>query len=70
MLAVLLPPPDVRVQVTFVAVLLALALTGALGAWIGGGSRLRAAVRVVVGGALALAATFSIGNLLGATGVV
>jgi VIT1/CCC1 family predicted Fe2+/Mn2+ transporter len=51
-------------------VLLALALTGALGAWIGGGSRFRAAVRVVVGGALALAATFSIGNLLGATGVV
>ena len=70
MLAILLPPPDVRVPVTFVAVLLALALTGALGAWIGGGSRFRAAVRVVVGGALALAATFSIGNLLGATGVV
>jgi VIT1/CCC1 family predicted Fe2+/Mn2+ transporter len=70
MLAILLPPSGVRVPVTFVAVLLALALTGALGAWIGGGSRFRAAVRVVAGGALALAATFSIGNLLGATGVV
>jgi VIT1/CCC1 family predicted Fe2+/Mn2+ transporter len=51
-------------------VLVALALTGALGAWIGGGSKTRAAVRVVVGGALALAATFVIGNLLGASGVV
>jgi vacuolar iron transporter family protein len=70
MLAILLPPPGVRVPLTFVAVLLALALTGAVGAWIGGGSRGRAAVRVVVGGALALAATFIIGNLLGATGVV
>ncbi|MHC6591228.1 VIT1/CCC1 transporter family protein [Arthrobacter sp. C152] len=70
MLAILLPPPEVRVPLTFAAVLVALALTGALGAWIGGGSKTRAAVRVVVGGALALAATFIIGNLLGASGVV
>ena len=70
MLAILLPPPGMRVPLTFVSVLVALALTGALGAWIGGGSKMRAAVRVVVGGALALAATFLIGNLLGASGVV
>lgn len=70
MLAILLPPAQVRVPVTFLAVLLALAMTGALSAWIGGSPRLRAAARVVVGGALALAATFSIGNFLGATGVV
>lgn len=70
MLAILLPPPKIRVPLTFAAVLVALALTGALGAWIGGGSRAKAAVRVVVGGALALAATFLIGNLLGASGVV
>ncbi|MFD2364399.1 MULTISPECIES: VIT family protein [unclassified Arthrobacter] len=70
MLAILLPPPEIRVPLTFAAVLVALALTGALGAWIGGGSRTKAAVRVVVGGALALAATFIIGNLLGASGVV
>ncbi|KRE79082.1 VIT1/CCC1 transporter family protein [Arthrobacter sp. Soil764] len=70
MLAILLPPPGIRVPLTFASVLVALALTGALGAWIGGGSKARAAVRVVVGGALALAATFLIGNLLGASGVV
>jgi VIT1/CCC1 family predicted Fe2+/Mn2+ transporter len=69
MLAILLPPEDIRVPVTFATVLMALAATGALGAWIGGGSKSRAAVRVVAGGALALAATFSIGNLLGASGV-
>ncbi|NUT71745.1 VIT family protein [Pseudarthrobacter sp. C4D7] len=70
MLAILLPPPGIRVPLTFISVLVALALTGALGAWIGGGSKARAAVRVVIGGALALAATFVIGNLLGASGVV
>ena len=70
MLAILLPPPGNRVPLTFVTVLVALALTGALGAWIGGGSKARAAMRVVLGGALALAATFTIGNLLGASGVV
>ncbi|WP_211877899.1 VIT1/CCC1 transporter family protein [Pseudarthrobacter albicanus] len=70
MLAILLPPENIRVQLTFGAVLVALAITGALGAWIGGGSKLKAAVRVVVGGALALAATFLLGNLLGASGVV
>ena len=48
---------------------MALALTGAVGAWIGGGRKVRAAMRVVVGGGLALAATFTIGNLLGASGV-
>ncbi|MBT2548598.1 VIT family protein [Arthrobacter sp. ISL-65] len=70
MLAILLPPENIRVAVTFGAVLLALAVTGAVGAWIGGGSKTRAAGRVVVGGGLALAATFTIGNLLGASGIV
>lgn len=70
MLAILLPPENIRVAVTFGAVLLALAVTGGLGAWIGGGSKVRAAARVVVGGGLALAATFTIGNLLGASGIV
>lgn len=70
LLAILLPPQDERVPVTFCAVLAALAATGALGAWIGGGSKFRAAARVVVGGALALAATFTIGSILGSTGVV
>lgn len=70
MLAILLPPPGLRVPLTFTSVLLALAITGAVGAWIGGSSRTRAAVRVVIGGALALAATFLIGSLLGSSGVV
>lgn len=70
LLAILLPPPEARVPVTFVAVLLALALTGTVSACIGGSPPLRAALRLVVGGALALAATWLIGSLLGSTGVV
>jgi VIT1/CCC1 family predicted Fe2+/Mn2+ transporter len=70
LLAILLPPEPARVPVTFAAVLIALALTGALSARIGGSPWLRPTVRVVVGGAIALAATFLIGTLLGTTGVV
>ena len=70
MVAILLPPAGIRVPVTFVAVILALAMTGALSARIGGSPWLRPTLRVVIGGALALGATFLIGNLLGVTGLV
>jgi VIT1/CCC1 family predicted Fe2+/Mn2+ transporter len=69
-LAILLPPPEIRVPITFVVVLLALALTGFISARVGGSHPLRATVRIVVGGALALAATFTIGSLLGTSGAV
>ncbi|UCR87933.1 VIT1/CCC1 transporter family protein [Mycetocola spongiae] len=65
LLAILLPPAELRIPVTFIAVLLALALTGAVGARLGGSHWLRPTLRVVVGGALALLATFAIGSLLG-----
>ncbi|WP_241661286.1 VIT1/CCC1 transporter family protein [Thermomonospora catenispora] len=70
LLAILLPPVDLRVPVAFTATLLGLALTGTVAAWIGGGSRLRAALRVTIGGALALAATYGAGTLFGMTGMV
>lgn len=70
LLAILLPPAEWRVPVTFVAVLLALAITGTVSARIGGASSLRASIRLVIGGALALAATWGIGTLLGTSGVV
>jgi VIT1/CCC1 family predicted Fe2+/Mn2+ transporter len=65
--AILLPPESWRVPVTFVTVLVALALTGLLSAQLGGSGRVRAAIRLVIGGAIALAVTFSIGALLGTT---
>jgi vacuolar iron transporter family protein len=70
LLAILLPPPEIRIPVTFVAVLVALVLTGALSAWVGGARPVRPIVRVVLGGTLALGVTFAIGTLLGTTGLV
>ncbi|PMC03541.1 hypothetical protein CJ226_12130 [Microbacterium sp. UMB0228] len=67
--AAMLLPPAVRIPATFLVVLLALAVTGALGARLGGSPMLRPTIRVVVGGAIALAATFLIGTLLGTTGI-
>jgi VIT1/CCC1 family predicted Fe2+/Mn2+ transporter len=69
LLAILLPPPDWRVPVTFAAVLVALATTGTVAAALGGAPRGRAAARLVIGGALALGATWLIGTLLGTTAV-
>ena len=65
MLAILLLPEAIRVPVTFAAVLVALAATGALGAGLGGSRILRATVRVVLGGAAALGVTWLVGTLLG-----
>jgi len=70
LLAILLPPPAWRIPVTFAAVLVALALTGTISARLGDAPVRRAVLRLVVGGALALLATWLIGSLLGTSGVV
>jgi len=67
--AILLPPAGIRIPVTFVVVLLALALTGALSAYLGGARWAPAVARLVVGGALAMAVTYGIGQLVGAVGI-
>jgi VIT1/CCC1 family predicted Fe2+/Mn2+ transporter len=67
LLAIVLPPPAWRVPVTFVAVLVALAITGTVAAHLGGSGKSRSAIRLVIGGALALAATWLVGSLLGTT---
>ena len=69
LVAILLPPAELRVEVTFVAVLLALAITGAVSARLGGARIAQAVVRLVLGGAAAMAVTYGIGTLVGATGV-
>ena len=66
-LAIIIFPASLRVPATFVTVLIALAITGAAGGYLGDSPMLRPMVRVVLGGALALAATFLIGRLLGTT---
>ena len=67
LIAILLPPPSVRVAVTFAVVVLALALTGVVSAKLGSAGVGRAVARLVCGGAVAMAVTFGIGQLVGAT---
>lgn len=62
----LLAPAAWRIGAIFGVTLLALALTGALAAKLGEASVARSVARIVVGGSLALAATFAIGSLFGA----
>jgi VIT1/CCC1 family predicted Fe2+/Mn2+ transporter len=62
-------PMRVRVLVTALAALVLLALLGAVGARLGGAPAGRAALRVTVGGALAMGLTALIGQLMGATGL-
>lgn len=67
--AILLPPASLRIPITFLAVLIALAVTGTISAQVGGSSRRRATARLVIGGALAMAFTYVVGTLLGTTGL-
>jgi len=65
MLAITLSDPSVQIPLTFAASLVALALTGGIGAYLGQSPLLRPILRVTAGGALALAITWGIGSLLG-----
>jgi VIT1/CCC1 family predicted Fe2+/Mn2+ transporter len=65
LIAILATPPSWRSPVTFVAMILALALTGSVSARLGGSEPRRAMLRVVVGGAIAMAITYGIGRLVG-----
>ncbi|OEY04269.1 hypothetical protein A0K93_07145 [Corynebacterium sp. BCW_4722] len=65
--AALLAPTTWRVPVIFAVTLIALALTGTLSAKLGDAPVGRAVMRILVGGTLALAATFAVGSLFGAT---
>lgn len=65
LVAILLPPTGIRVPIAFFAVLIALALTGTISATLGGARKTRAVLRVVIGGALAMAVTYGVGQLVG-----
>ncbi|AXT86794.1 hypothetical protein C6I20_06740 [Aeromicrobium sp. A1-2] len=64
-LSILLLPSGIRVPITFLAVLVALAITGGLSARIGGSSVRRAVIRIVAGGAAGMALTYGIGAMFG-----
>lgn len=69
LLAIILPPESMRIPVAFMSVIFALVITGAVSARIGQANVLRAVIRVVAGGALAMIVTYSIGKFFGVKGI-
>lgn len=65
---IMLAPPSLRIPLTLVAALLALASLGMLSARLGRAPIVRALVRVVIGGVLAMGLTYGLGALFGASG--
>lgn len=65
LIAVVLPPHEWRIPVTFIAVLCALILTGTLSAHVGEARKTVAVARVVLGGIVAMLITFGVGSLVG-----
>ena len=65
----LVAPEAARIVSIFAVTLVALGLTGALSAKLGDAPVGRSVARIVIGGSLALAATFAVGSLFGATAV-
>lgn len=64
-LATLASSKDTHVWAIVIASMLMLAISGAVGAFIGGGNRLVAAARVFVGGGVAMAITALVGHIVG-----
>lgn len=65
LLGIILPPQGLRITVTFIAVLIALIITGIVSANLGGAKRIKATIRVVVGGIIAMVVTYGVGTLFG-----
>jgi VIT1/CCC1 family predicted Fe2+/Mn2+ transporter len=65
LLALLLAPKSDRIAIIAVTALVVLAVTGAVASRLGGSSPTRGALRVFIGGGLAMAVTALIGNLIG-----
>jgi VIT1/CCC1 family predicted Fe2+/Mn2+ transporter len=63
LLAITLFDPQIRVMATFVAVVIALAITGSTAAALGNANKTKAVMRNVISGLLTMAITFLIGSL-------
>lgn len=65
LLAILIPPESYRVPVTFLAVVLALIITGQVSAALGQANKKRAVTRMVAWGLVAMTITYSVGSVFG-----
>ncbi len=68
-IAILFSSTAYHIPVTFISVIIALIITGTLSAYVGGANKMRATIRVVLGGVIAMIITFGIGKLFGVAGI-
>lgn len=66
-IASIISPNNMNVAFIVGLSLVALAVSGGIGAFLGGGHRIRAAARVLIGGGIAMAITAIIGHIIGNT---
>ena len=66
-IAALVTPHNLSAQAIVISSMAMLAVSGSIGAYIGGGNKIRAAARVFIGGGLAMAITAVVGRIAGAT---
>ena len=66
LVAVLVAPSSIRIPVVALTTVVAMCLLGAVGAKLGGAPPVRGALRVGIGGTLALVVTYGVGRALGA----
>lgn len=64
-LAIILPSHNLRIPITFIAVFVALVLTGLITTKISGVGKVRPTIRIVLGGMIAMCVTLGIGMLFG-----
>jgi VIT1/CCC1 family predicted Fe2+/Mn2+ transporter len=69
LLAIIIPPASIKVPITFMSVVIALAITGFLSAKAGEANAVKAMIRVISGGALAMTVTYFVGKLFSVSGI-
>ncbi len=69
LVTVVVTPEHIRIPVLCIAVTIVLIFTGVMSAYAGGANKAIATVRVVLGGALAMAITYGAGTLFGSLGI-
>lgn len=67
--AIMLSSESARIMMTFIAVVIVLVITGSLSAHAGGANKMRAVIRVVFGGVIAMIVTLGVGMLFGVSGM-
>jgi VIT1/CCC1 family predicted Fe2+/Mn2+ transporter len=65
LITIVLSPHSYKIENTFIAVIIALIITGSISAHISGANKGKAILRVLIGGILAMVITYGIGRLIG-----